>query len=80
MRETWTNLAPTDTNMPFPQHAIVSKKRTKSLWDVVRSVNRSLLQSEHEETTLEEVQSAVSTMDLDELSYEEPRPFLGVVR
>ena len=66
--------------MPFPQHAMVAKKRTKSLWDVVRSGNRSQLRQQYEETTLEEVQSAVSSMDLDELPFAVPVPFQGVVR
>ena len=80
MRETWSSLAPRGTDMPFPQHAMVAKKRTKSLWDVVRSGNRSQLRQQYEETTLEEVQSAVSSMDLDELPFAVPVPFQGVVR
>ena len=80
MRTTWRRLAPVDKSLPFPQHVMVSKKRTKSLWDTVRSVNRSLLRTEYEETTLEDVQSAVSSMDLDELPFEVPVPFQGVAR
>lgn len=79
MRDTWTRLAPADKSLPFPQHVMVSRKRTKSLWDTVRSVNRSLLRTEYEETTLEEVQSVMSSMDLDELPFEVPVPLGGVV-
>lgn len=78
MRETWTRLAPANTPLPFPEHVMISKKRTKSLWDLVRSVNRSLLHTELEETILE-VEQDLSTMDLDELPFELPRPFQGVV-
>jgi hypothetical protein len=80
MLETWTRCAPADKSLPFPQHAMISKKRTKSLWDLVRSVNRSLLRKELEETTLEDVRSDLSTMDLDELPFEVPVPFVGVAR
>ncbi|GKV53541.1 hypothetical protein SLEP1_g60062, partial [Rubroshorea leprosula] len=77
MLRTWRRCAPADKSLPFPQHVMVSKKRTKSLWDTVRSVNRSLLHTEYEETYLEDVQSDLSTMDLDELPFEVPRPFQG---
>lgn len=79
MRDTWLRLAPEGTDMPFPPHVMVSRQRTKSLWDTVRSVNRSLLRQEYEETTLEDVQSDLSTMDLDEIPFEVPRPFEAVV-
>jgi len=81
MLGTWRRLTPADKSMPyFPQHVLVSKKRTKSLWDTVRSVNRSLLRTEYEETTLEEIRSDLSSMDIDELPFEVPRPFLGLAR
>jgi hypothetical protein len=79
MRDTWQRLAPAGTDMPFPPHTMVSKKRTKSLWDVVRSANRSLLRTEYEETRLEDVESDLSTMDLDELPFEAPRPLWPLV-
>jgi len=81
MLETWRRLTPADKTMPyFPQHVLVSKKRTKSLWDTVRSVNRSLLHTEYEETTLEEIRSDLSSMEIDELPFEVPRPFVGLAR
>lgn len=79
MLDTWRRCAPQDKALCFPQHVIVSKKRTKSLWDLVRSVNRSLLHTEVEETTLEDVRSDLSSMDLDEIPFELPRPLRGVV-
>lgn len=79
MRDTWRRCAPANKSLPFPQHVMVSRKRTKSLWDTVRSVNRSLLRTEYEETTLEDVQSDLSSMDLDELPFEVPVPFRGLV-
>ena len=79
MLQTWRRCAPAGNSLPFPQHVIISKKRTKSLWDVVRSVNRSLLRSEYEETHLEEVQLDLSSMDLDEeLPFVAPVPLGGV--
>ena len=76
MLKTWRRCAPASKSLPFPQHTIISKKRTKSLWDVVRSVNRNLLRTEYEETTLEEVQLDLSAMDIDDdLPFEMPRPF-----
>ena len=72
MLRTWRRLAPADKSLPFPQHVIISKKRTKSLWDVVRSVNRSLLRTELEETTLEDIRTDISSMDLEELPVEAP--------
>jgi len=78
MLTTWRRCAPASNPLSFPQHCIVSKKRTKSLWDVVRSVNRSLLHVEYEETHLEDVQLDLSSMDLDdELSVQAPVPFGG---
>ena len=74
MLKTWRRCAPASKSLPFPQHTIISKKRTKSLWDVVRSVNRNLLRTEYEETTLEEVQLDLSAMDIDDdLPFELPR-------
>lgn len=73
MLETWRRCAPADKSLPFPQHVMISKKRTRSLWDLVRSVNRSLLHTEYEETHLEDVRSDLSSMDLDELPFEVPR-------
>lgn len=72
--ETWRRCAPADTTLPFPQHALISKKRTRSLWDLVRSVNRNLLRTEYEETHLEDVRSELSSMDLDDLPFEMPVP------
>jgi len=66
MLTTWRRHAPAGKSLPFSEHTLVAKKRTKSLWDVVRSVNRSLLRMEYEETTLEDVQLDLSTMDLDD--------------
>lgn len=80
MRETWTRLAPADKSLPFAPNVMVSRKRTKSLWDTVRSVNRSLLHTEYEETASEDLQSDLSSMDLDDLPFEEPVPLGAVVR
>lgn len=80
MLKTWRFCAPANKSLPFPQHVIISKKRTRSLWDLVRSVNRSLLHTEYEETTLEDVQSSLSAMDVDDLPFEVPRPLVGLAR
>jgi len=81
MLTTWRESAPADKPMPFPQYTMIAKKRTKSLWDLVRSVNQSLLRTEYEETTLEEVLPDLSTMDLDEdLPVSAPMPLGGLGR
>lgn len=63
MLQEWIRHGPTD--LPFPQHCLVAKKRTRNLWDLIRSVNRNLLRQEIEEITVEDVESELSSLDLD---------------
>lgn len=67
MLQEWVRHGPTD--LPFPQHCLVAKKRTRNLWDLIRSVNRNLLRKEIEETTVEDVESELSTLNLS-IAYE----------
>lgn len=60
MRTTWFDRGP--ANQPFPTHCLVAKKRTRSLWDLVRSVNRNLLHQELEEIDFEELSVATSSL------------------
>lgn len=61
MRDNWSRRRPTDQLPRFPTHCLVSKKRTRSLWDCVRSVNRSLLHQEIEEIDIEELSAVLSS-------------------
>lgn len=61
MRSTWSAVGP--PNLSYPSHALVARKRTRSLWDLVRSVNRNLLRKELEEIDIEELSDAVSSLD-----------------
>lgn len=63
MRRAWIRHAPRDQPLPFPPHCLVAKKRTRSLWDNVRSVNRNLLNQDEEETEHEELSDVASTLD-----------------
>lgn len=64
MRDTWVRYGPQNAPV-FPEHCLVAKKRTNSLWDVLRSVNRKLLHSEVEETHIEEMEGTLSSLTLD---------------
>jgi hypothetical protein len=61
MRTTWSAVGP--PNLSYPSHVLVAKKRTRSMWDLVRSVNRNLLRKELEEFNIEELSDAVSSLD-----------------
>jgi hypothetical protein len=61
MRTTWARRQPPLT---YPSNCLIAKKRTKSLWDVVRSVNRNLLHEELEERINEELSSVMSSLDV----------------
>jgi hypothetical protein len=60
MRRGWWVDGP--INQPYPPHALVAKKRGKSLWDVTRAVNRSILQQEIEEIDIEELSVFASSL------------------
>jgi hypothetical protein len=60
MQTTWRQLGPSD--LPFPSRCLIAKKRTRSLWDLLRSVNRNLLKQEIEEITIEDLSDAMSTL------------------
>lgn len=62
MLQEWIRHGPAD--LPFPQHCLVAKKRTRNLWDLIRSVNRNLLKQEIEEITVEDLESELSSLDL----------------
>lgn len=61
MRSTWQRLGP--DSQPFPPHCLIAKKRTRSLWDLLRSVNRNLLHEELEEVNVDELSDALSSLD-----------------
>jgi hypothetical protein len=67
MRKAWYRSGPMD--LPFPPHALVAKKRTRSLWDASRAVNRKILYKEIEEIDIEELSATVSSLDT-EMTYE----------
>lgn len=69
MRTEWIRGGPPD--QPYPPHCIVAKKRTRSMWDLVRAVNRSILKKEIEETDIEELSVQVSSLNTD-LHYSPP--------
>lgn len=62
MTDVWTAHGPHE--QPFPRHCLVSRKRTRSLWDLLRSVNRNILTQEIEEVTVEDVESELSDLEL----------------
>lgn len=63
MLDEWARQGPQD--QPFPPHCLVSKKRTRNLWDLIRSVNRNILKQEIEEITVEDVESELSDLEID---------------
>jgi hypothetical protein len=71
MRKAWLRSGP--MNQPYPPRVIVAKKRTKSMWDSVRAVNRNILVREIEEIDIEEMSAAVSSLD-SEMSYQSLHP------
>lgn len=60
MMTEWQRSAPEP--LPFPSHTLVAKKRKRSLWDLLRSVNRNLLRKDLEEIDIEELSDAMSTL------------------
>lgn len=66
MQQTWHRLGPRD--VPVPAHCLVARKRTRSMWDLLRSVNRNLLQQDIEETPTEDLDETLSALSLDVLS------------
>jgi len=62
MRQEWMRLGP--SHQPYPTHCLIAKKRTRNLWDLVRSVNRNLLHTELEEYQLEELSDATSSLSV----------------
>lgn len=63
MRTEWSLRGP--ANQPYPPRCLVSKKRTRNHWDLVRSVNRNLLSQEPEDDDIEDnFTSLQSTSDI----------------
>lgn len=62
MRTVWSLGGP--ENQPYPSQLLIAKKRTRSLWDLVRSVNRNLLLQDSEEVHHEELSDALSDLDV----------------
>lgn len=75
MIDEWVRHGPQD--LPFPQHCLVAKERTRSLWDLVRSVNRNILKQDIEEVTVEDVESELSDLEL-ELPYLDPLAYVSM--
>lgn len=71
MRMGWLRRGPLE--QPYPPRVIVPKKRSRSLWDASRAVNRTILFKEIEETDIEELAASVSSLD-SEMSYQSLRP------
>lgn len=63
MRNEWDRLDPRPK--PYPPHLLIAKKRTPSLWDCVRSVNRNLLHQELEEIAIEDLPDELSNLDFE---------------
>lgn len=63
MRNEWDRLNPRPK--PYPPNLLIAKKRTPSLWDCVRSVNRNLLHQELEEITYEDLPDDLSNLDFE---------------
>jgi len=63
MRQAWLRRGP--INQPYPPSTLVAKKRTKSLWDSVRAVNRNILKQEIEEIDIEELSASVSSLSTE---------------
>jgi hypothetical protein len=63
MRDGWLRAEPSGN--PYPPHCLVAKRRTRSLWDAVRAVNRNLLNKEIEEIDIEDMSIGVSTLSTE---------------
>lgn len=61
MRKGWLRRGP--PNQPYPPHCLVARKRTRSMWDLVRAVNRNLLKKEIEEIDIEDLSISMDTLD-----------------
>lgn len=66
MRTEWMRRQPP---LQYPTNCLIAKKRTRSMWDLVRSVNRNLLHEELEERNNEELSDVLSSLDVS-LPYE----------
>jgi hypothetical protein len=62
MRNAWLHHRHGPPNQPYPAHCLIAKKRTRNLWDLVRSVNRTLLHQQLEEINIEELSDAMSSL------------------
>ena len=63
MRTTWLHHRHGPrSELPFPPNCLVAKKRTRSLWDDMRSVNRNLLHQQLEEINIEELSDVTSSL------------------
>jgi hypothetical protein len=63
MLDEWSRLNPNP--IPYPPHLLIAKKRTTSMWDAVRSVNRNLLHQELEEIAIEDLPVELSNLDFE---------------
>lgn len=69
MRKAWLHHPQGPMNQPYPSSVLVAKKRTRSLWDLMRAVNRNTLSQRIEEIDIEELSASVSSIDT-EMTYE----------
>lgn len=67
IRNVWSSRKP--DGPAFPSNLLIAKKRTTSMWDVLRSANRNLLQENLEEIALEDLPAEMSDLDF-EMDYE----------
>jgi hypothetical protein len=56
-------------NLPYPPHCIVAKRRTRSMWDLVRAVNRNILHKEIEEIDIEDLSVDMDTLNTSSLPF-----------
>jgi hypothetical protein len=59
MRQAWIRRGPSD--LPYPPRIITAMKRTRSMWDLIRAVNRTF-QPEIEEIDIEELSVDMSSL------------------
>lgn len=62
MRHAWVHHRHGPPDQPYPPHCLIAKKRTRNLWDLVRSVNRNLLHKQLEEINIEELSDVTSSL------------------
>ncbi|XPS96891.1 hypothetical protein M3J09_012137 [Ascochyta lentis] len=66
MRTTWLHHRHgPQAELPFPPNCLIAKKRTRSLWDDMRSVNRNLLRTQLEEINIEELSDVTSSLTVN---------------